>query len=561
MSKIMSPIKKYSGTVALIVGGISAMGFAPLGLWPISLASFAILIYLLIHAESAKNSFRLGWLWGLGHFTITLQWLAFSFTFQDTMPVWLGYFAVLAVSLYFAIYPAIAAASVRWLCTKLGLETSRNSGAVVFIILFSATWILSEWLRSIVFTGSGWNPISASMIDTILADFLPWIGSYGVSGLVIVVAGILMNTITMAYKEASNNNSVDRLPAIYKRLMIPFLLLCFFAVFNSYGKPSSIVDKESDLDITIVQPNISQADKYRAGYNQINYQKLSELSLPLEGQENRPRIILWPEAAIPDYLEGGYPQRAYYDTIGGSAENALATLGTLMGPNDILLTGGTRLEFENNALLGARNSVMALRKNAANDSAELFATYDKAHLLPFGEYLPLRSILEPIGLARLVPGDIDFWPGDGPDSITIASDHPEFGGVKIGIQICYELVFSGRIIDRDNRPDFIFSPSNDAWFGPWGPHQHEAQGRLRAIEEGITILRVTPTGVSSEIYSNGEIFERVEAGVAGRLDLTLPHPNAPTFFSKHGNSIPITLALLILFLTSISTIAIRRARR
>jgi apolipoprotein N-acyltransferase len=230
-----------------------------------------------------------------------------------------------------------------------------------------------------------------------------------------------------------------------------------------------------------------------------------------------------------------------------------------MGPHDILMTGGTRLEFENNALLGARNSVMALKKNAANDSAELFATYDKAHLLPFGEYLPFRNILEPLGLARLVPGEIDFWPGPKPETITIASDHPEFGGVKIGIQICYELVFSGRIIDRDNRPDFIFSPSNDAWFGPWGPPQHEAQGRLRAIEEGLPVIRVTPTGVSSVIYSDGFIADQIQAGVAGRIDTQIPEAGAPTFFSKHGNAIPLTLAALILLI--ISAIAILRARR
>ncbi len=552
MAKIVSPIKEYSGTCALIAGGVSAMGFAPMGWWPISLASLALLTYLLIHSESVKTSFRLGWLWGLGHFTITLQWLAFSFTFQDTMPAWLGYFAVFAVSLYFAIYPAIAAASARWISIKLSLETARNSGAIVFIILLSATWILSEWLRSVVFTGSGWNPISASMLDTLLSDILPWLGSYGVSGLVIIMAGIsmmLLRYLTWTQLRAKNYWGLVFLPL--------FLIFAYAGIHGWAYTPAT----PKDSNITIVQPNISQADKYRAGYNQINYQKLSELSRPLPGQENTPRIILWPEAAIPDYLESGYPQRTYFDTIGGSAENALAEIGTIMGPNDILLTGATRLEYENNALLGARNSVMALKKNQANTSAELFAIYDKAHLLPFGEYLPLRYILEPIGLSRLVPGEIDFWSGKGPETITIASDHPELGGVKIGIQICYELVFSGRIIDRDNRPDFIFSPSNDAWFGPWGPPQHEAQGRLRAIEEGITILRVTPTGVSSEIHSNGEIFERIKAGQAGRLNLSLPYPRAPTFFSKHGNSIPITLALLILFLTSISTIAIGRSRR
>ncbi len=551
MSKIISPLKNYSGTSALIAGALSAMGFAPLGLWPISLASLAILIYLLIQTESIKNSFHLGWLWGLGHFIISLQWLAFSFTFQDAMPVWLGYFAVLAISLYFALYPAIAAASARWISVRLGPKTNSNGAAIAFIALLSATWIISEWLRSVVFTGSGWNPMSASMIDTILAQFLPWIGSYGVSGLVIIIAAIsmmLLRQLTWAQIKAKN---------YWGLAFFPFII---FLTISSIKLDKNISSSEHS-NMTIVQPNISQADKYRVDYNQSNYQKLSELSVPLAGQDNISRIILWPEAAIPDYLESGYPQRAYFNTIGGSADNALTEIGKIMGANDILLTGGTRLEFENNALLGARNSVMVLKKNDSNDSAELLATYDKAHLLPFGEYLPLRPILEPLGIARLVPGEIDFWSGKGPETITIASDHPEFSGVKIGIQICYELVFSGRIIDRDNRPDFIFSPSNDAWFGPWGPPQHQSQGRLRAIEEGLPIVRVTPTGVSSIIQKDGRISNRIAAGVADRIDAAIPNSGPPTFFAKHGNAIPIAFALLILFFTSISTIAIACSRR
>jgi len=422
MERFMLLLTKYNGLCVLFAGGLSALGFAPMGWWPVSLLSLAVLIYFVMRSESVKNSFRLGWLWGLGHFTITLQFLAFSFTFQDAMPVWLGYFAVLAVSLYFAIYPAIAAAATHYISRKVN-RASPPKYSFEFVMIFAATWILSEWLRSVIFTGSGWNPLSASMIDTSLASLLPWIGSYGVSGLVIVTAGLalfLLKQCNLGHFKVKN---------YWGLAFFPLFLL--FAYSGITGYTYNSVPAE-DADITIVQPNISQADKYREGYNQINYAKFSELSAPLKDQ-NKARIILWPEAAIPDYLESGYPERAYYNTIGGSAETALAEIGKLMGPNDILLTGATRLEFENNALLGARNSVMALKKNATNDSAELFATYDKAHLIPFGEYLPLRNILEPIGLARLVPGEIDFWAGSGPATLTIPSHNKTFGGVKIGI--------------------------------------------------------------------------------------------------------------------------------
>ncbi len=551
MKAITSLIKKFSGSLALITGAVSAIGFAPIGWWLAALLSISALIFLLLHSNSAKKSFKLGWLWGVGHFAITLQWIAFAFTFQDALPVWLGWGAVVGFALYLAIFPAIAAFSAQWIRTKLSLQSQSHSFALTFTIILSATWILSEWLRATLFTGFGWNPLSASMIDTILSSFLPWLGSYGVSGSVIITAGIsmmMLRQLTWTQLKAKN---------YWGLAFFPLLMLVVYSGITGYTYNPGPAE---DADITIVQPNISQADKYREGYNQINYTKLSELSAPLKDQ-NKARIILWPEAAIPDYLESGYPKRAYFNTMGGGAKGALLQIGALMRKDDILLTGGTRLEWEGNNLTGARNSVMALQKNTANDSAELFATYDKSHLLPMGEYVPLRAILEPIGIARFVPGDIDFWPGKGPATLTIPSHNKAFGGVKIGIQICYELVFSGRVIDRENRPDFIFSPSNDAWFGPWGPPQHEAQGRLRAIEEGIPIIRVTPTGVSSEIYSNGHIFERIEAGVAGRLNISLPQPSPPTFFAKYGNMIPISLALLILLITFISTIAINRKPR
>src|SRR3546814_17637117 len=136
--------------------------------------------------------------------------------------------------------------------------------------------------------------------------------------------------------------------------------------------------------------------------------------------------------------------------------------------------------------------------------------YDKAHLVPYGEYLPMRPILSAIGLSRLAPGDIDFWPGPGPRTLDLGA----FG--RIGLQICYEIIFSGQVVDRDHRPDFIFNPSNDAWFGSWGPPQHLAHARLRAIEAGMPVIRATHTGT------------RAVAAYARRIPPSLPlNPPGP----------------------------------
>ena len=177
---------------------------------------------------------------------------------------------------------------------------------------------------------------------------------------------------------------------------------------------------------------------------------------------------------------------------------------------------------------------------------QILGHYDKAHLVPYGEYLPLRWLLHRIGLSRLVPGDLDFWPGPG------AADHDAVNvdgkPVKIGLQICYEIIFSGQVVDRKNRPDFIFNPSNDAWFGTVGPPQYLAQARLRAIEEGLPVVRATPTGISAVIDADGRIVESLPLGTAGRIDAQLPVANAPTLFARYGNILPIGFALLLIAL-------------
>ena len=163
----------------------------------------------------------------------------------------------------------------------------------------------------------------------------------------------------------------------------------------------------------------------------------------------------------------------------------------------------------------------------------------------------MRPILSAIGLSRLAPGDIDFWPGPGPRTLDLGA----FG--RIGLQICYEIIFSGQVVDRDHRPDFIFNPSNDAWFGSWGPPQHLAQARLRAIEEGLPVIRATPTGISAVVDADGRILESLPMHAAGRIDTVVPPAHAPTLFARFGNTLPVGFALLLLALA----IAFRRAGR
>ena len=220
-----------------------------------------------------------------------------------------------------------------------------------------------------------------------------------------------------------------------------------------------------------------------------------------------------------------------------------------------MLTGAVKLE-PNRArtdITGARNAVFAI-----NARGELGSRYDKAHLVPWGEYLPMRPVLSAIGLSRLVPGSVDFLEGPGARTIDLG----RFG--RAGVQICYEIIFSGQVVDRADRPDFIFNPSNDAWFGSWGPPQHLAQARLRAIEEGLPVLRATPTGISAVIDARGNIVEQVPMHRAGAITTTLPEAREATFFARHGNAVPVAISLLMLFLLAwpalLPLVARRRAR-
>jgi apolipoprotein N-acyltransferase len=168
--------------------------------------------------------------------------------------------------------------------------------------------------------------------------------------------------------------------------------------------------------------------------------------------------------------------------------------------------------------------------------------YDKAHLVPYGEYLPMRPLLSAIGMSRLAPGDMDFTPGPGPRTLDLGG---EWG--KVGFDLCYEIIFSGHVVDERDRPEFIFNPSNDAWFGSWGPPQHLAQARLRAAEEGIPILRATPTGISAVIDGRGNVVKELPWRTAGVIDAVLPSAaNSPPLFARFGNVIPVLLGVLLI---------------
>ena len=532
LSRMVARLLAHPRWLALFLGALAACGFRPLALWPLTLIALVVLIELAARARRWRDAALIGWLFGVGHFSLGNNWIATAFTYQANMPAWLGGIAVVLLSLYLAVYPMLAVLGA-WAVGRRAGEDRR----LVTILAFAGCWIVSEWLRAWVFTGFAWNPLGMVTLGGFgrpgLAMLAPTLGTYALSGLVILLAGCWL----MALRNSDGG---------WRTTALALLPVALFLI-PSFGRDA----REGTLTFTLVQPDIRQDDLNDPRQWEDQFVKTARLTLPRAPQPPTPgerRLVLWPESGVPDYLRDGYPEYLYAGTTFVSDPRiARARIGRVIGPNSLLLTGAVDLEIEGRRAVAARNVITAIDADGA-----IRGGYAKAHLVPFGEYLPMRWLLEPLGASRLVAGTLDFWPGPGPRTLDLG----RWG--KAGMQICYEIVFSGEVVDPALRPDYIFNPSNDGWFGFWGPPQHLAQARMRAIEEGLPVLRATTTGISAVIDADGVVRQHVPRHRADRLDGLVPPSHAPTLFARAGNMLPLGWAVFLLVL---SVIALRRSRR
>ena len=508
---------------AVVAGLVSATGFAPLSWWPLALAALAVLLHLIAAAPSWKRAALLGWLFGVGHFSFGNGWIATAFTYQAEMPSWLGWIAVFALALYLAVYPMLAAGAAWWLARR---------SPIALVLAFAALWTITEWLRSWVFTGFVWNPLGMIALGPWsrpgLALLAPWLGTYALSALAVVLGGCWW----LAWLEPNRARKIALVAAPLVALLLPQL-------YTPVARPGK-------LPFTLVQPNIPQDELTDTTKYESQFRRTATLSLARHPGQRR--VVLWPESGIPDYLRPGYPALFYEESTYASDPGlARARIGRVIGPNSLLLTGAVDLAMSGRRVVAADNAVTAL-----DSEGRIRSGYIKAHLVPYGEYLPMRSLLEPLGLSRLVAGSLDFRSGPGPRTLELQP----WG--RVGVQICYEIIFSGQVVERGNRPDFLFNPSNDGWFGRFGPPQHLAQARLRAIEEGLPILRATTTGISAAIDANGVVRQTVPQHRAARMDGFVPRAKPPTLFARTGNLLPLGWAIVLL---GLSAIALRRRPR
>lgn len=489
----MPPISaNRAAPLAFALGLVAACGFAPLELWPLTLLAFAGLIVLIDRADDLRRAGCLGWWFGLGHFCLGLNWIATAFTYQAAMPAWLGWVAVVLLSVYLSLFPAFAS-GFAWLFSR-----GKNFTLPFF---FAAVWIASELLRAVLFSGFAWNPLAAIWAPVWpIRGLTAYVGTYGLSGLTVLFAGLI-------WRALASRRAQFTLAGV----------AALGATFAFLPHPEATAPANAPL-LRVVQPNIGQDRKWDETQSADNYHRLASLT---GTPGDRPRLVLWPEVAVPALLE--------------QDPSARLAIASLLGAHDRMLLGAQAIRFDAQGIpLSASNSVFGL-----DPYAHLFGRYDKAHLVPYGEYLPMRPVLSYLGLSRLAPGDMDFDAGPGPRDILV----PGLG--RVGIQICYEIIFSGNVADRAHRPLFLFNPSNDAWFGRWGPPQHLAQARLRATEEGLPVVRSTPTGISAVIDADGRVLASLPWRTPGAIERALPPAHSATPFARHGNILPWLLALFL----------------
>jgi apolipoprotein N-acyltransferase len=473
--------------VAFVLGGLVALALPPFYLWP-ALLGFAGLLHLLRRTERRWQALLLGWSFGFGHFLAGLYWIAIAF-FTD--PERFGALAVPAVLLLcagLALYPALAG----WLTV---LYRWRSPVAAALALAFA--WTATEALRGTLFGGFPWNLIGYTWAGSIAISQLAAVtGAYGMS-----LTAVTLGALPAALLESEDPRRHWRALAV-SALGLALVWAGGAARLNG-GEPSAV----PGIRLRLVQGNIAQHHKWQPELRARWFQRYLDLSAQSPAGVTD---VIWPESATPYPLE--------------QDPTARAMVAAVVPPGGLLVTGGERFDLSSEPPR-AWNSLFVL-----DDQGTVRAHYDKRDLVPFGEFLPFRDLLGRLGLEKLTRGSIDFQPGPRRETVTLPG-LPPFSPL-----ICYEAIFPGQVVDPRERPSWLLNITNDAWFGrSSGPYQHFAMARMRAIEEGLPLVRSANTGISAVIDPWGRVTASLALDETGVLDAALPQPlPGATIFARLG---------------------------
>jgi len=488
---------------ALLAGLLPALSLAPFDLWPAGVAASALLFWLWQQQTRATILLR-GWLFGLGMFGSGISWIYVSIHDHGQAPAPLAAALVVLLAGVLALYPALAG----WL-----YHACRPRGALARVLVFTAAWVLAEWLRGWVLTGFPWLYLGYAHTDTALAGWAPVAGVFGLTALV-AFSGAALACL------AVGSGPRRALPAA--------LALVLWAMGWALQAIVWVRPAGPPAQVGMMQPDIPQEVKWIPMTFDAIIDSYRELSEPLWGSD----IVIWPEAAIP---------RAYQ-----SATRLIAELdGTARAHGSALVTGVPLVEPATASTEGTwYNSVVVLGNGDGR--------YRKRRLVPFGEYVPLEHWLR---------GLIAFF--DLPMSHMSVGPDPQpllrAGPWRLAPYICYEVVYPDLVARDAAAADFIVTLSNDSWFGrSIGPLQHFQMARMRALENGRFLLRGTNNGVTAIIDERGRVMARAHQYTRTTLTGEAQAMRGRTPFSRAGSAPVVAAAVLILAGAGLAAITRRR---
>jgi apolipoprotein N-acyltransferase len=511
--------------LALVAGGLSALAMAPFNAWPVLFVTFPVAVWLIDGAAAGKRrgvpaAAMSGFWFGLGYFVPGLYWIGNAFLVDAPTFAWLMPFAVLGLPAYLALFTAAGFALARLLWTR---DASR---VLVLAISLTAT----EWLRGHLLTGFPWNTFGYALSEPLaLAQTASLIGLWGMTFLSVAIF-------------ASPAALIDGSSRGRKPWTAPLAALALLAAMGVYGTVRLSLQPTvfTKVKLRIMQPNLQQDTKFNYAAKAEVMQKYLTLSDRASGPQSTgvsdAKILIWPESAFPFFLT--------------READAMAQIADLLPKGTVLITGSVRAPDgpPGARITRAYNSIYIIDHDGG-----VLSVYDKLHLVPFGEYLPFQDWMEKLGFVQLTRVQGGFIAGTRRRTLEIP-DAPRALPL-----ICYEAIFPGSVAARDDRPGWIVNLTNDGWFGiSTGPYQHLQQARLRAVEEGLPVVRAANTGISAVIDSSGRIVARLGLGIEGVLDASLPSALPPTVYAQLRD-VPIAVIMAIALLLVIRRRVVRRA--
>jgi apolipoprotein N-acyltransferase len=484
-------------------GSLATLALPPAYAAPLLWISFPTLLWLLDGANRPLRGFAVGWTFGFAHHLLGLYWISFALLVDAERFAWLMPFAAAGIPAVLALFTGAAGAALAALRPLLPRPLAR-------VLAFAVLWSVAEWLRGHLFTGFPWNLIGYSWIGWLpVAQSLAFVGSYGL-GLLTVAAASLPYLLRPSIERTTGPLAIAGVAAF----PVVFAGGALRMAMESPGHVPGVM-------LRVVQPNIPQTLKADPVQRARNFRTTLELSIA--GRSPAVTDLVWPETAAMYLVES--------DPIARQAIAAVTPAGGLTLTGALRLTGADGDQHFWNSLL------------AVDHDARVVASYDKFHLVPFGEYVPLRRWLPLQAVASI--GDMSAGPG--PRLLDLPGLPP------VSPLICYEVVFPHAVVPAAGRPQWIVNVTNDGWYGRTaGPHQHFAMAQARAIEEGLPVVRAANTGISGVIDPLGRITAQLGLGRQGVVDAALPGALEPTVYGRFGD-LPFAVVLLLFAAAAVRT--------